>query len=133
MKKIFVAYDNNASLEGWAKCTQGDHQGRKMRGMRLWVGAEAGGWERGSSQRGTGRHRARAPNGCGRTRGKSSAARPRAMDRAKMGCWKSYVLQEAEATGREAKVSWAVGEGVEVHSMQHDLRSAREGGPRRGG
>ena len=125
VKKIFAAYDNDASLEGWAKSTQGDHGGRRIRGMRLWVGAEAGGvgegfepekyWEaQGKSSEWMWEHAG------AELREYVSAARPRATDRAKMGCWKSYVLQEAEATGREAKVSWAVGEGVEVHSMQHD-------------
>ena len=93
--------------------------------MRLRVGAEAGGvgegfepekyWEaQGKSSEWMWEHAG------AELREYVSAARPRATDRAKMGCWKSYVLQEAEATGREAKVSWAVGEGVEVHSMQHD-------------
>ena len=34
--------------------------------------------------------------------------------------WKSYVLQEAEAVGRDAKVAWALDNGVPVHSLQHD-------------
>jgi len=125
VKKIFAAYDNDASLEGWAKSTQGNHAGRKIRGMRLWVGAEAVGvgegfepekyWEaQGKSSEWMWAHAGEE------LREYVSAARPKATERAKMGCWKSYVLQEAEATGREAKVSWAVREGVEVHSMQHD-------------
>ena len=34
--------------------------------------------------------------------------------------WKSYVLQEAEAVSREAKIGWALQRGVPVHSLQHD-------------
>ena len=34
--------------------------------------------------------------------------------------WKSYVLQEAEAVGRDAKIAWAVDHGIPVHSLQHD-------------
>ena len=34
--------------------------------------------------------------------------------------WKSYVLQEAEAVGRDAKIAWAVRHGVPVQSLQHD-------------
>ena len=37
-----------------------------------------------------------------------------------LGVWKSYVLQEAEATGRSAKLEWAAREGARVLSLQHD-------------
>ena len=33
---------------------------------------------------------------------------------------KSYMLQEAEAASREAKLRWAAEEGVRVISLQHD-------------
>jgi hypothetical protein len=34
--------------------------------------------------------------------------------------WKSYVLQEAEACAREAKMAWATREGIRVMNLQHD-------------
>ena len=43
--------------------------------------------------------------------------------------WKSYVLQEAEAVGREAKVQWALRQNVPVLSLQHDaIVTGRWGG-----
>ena len=46
-----------------------------------------------------------------------------------MGLWKSYAQQEAEATGREAKVRWALKEGVSVQSIQHDCVVVGRVGP----
>ena len=34
--------------------------------------------------------------------------------------WKSYVLQEAEACAREAKMAWAARAGIRVMNLQHD-------------
>ena len=34
--------------------------------------------------------------------------------------WKSYVLQEAEACAREAKMAWAARAGIRVLNLQHD-------------
>ena len=34
--------------------------------------------------------------------------------------WKSYVLQEAEACAREAKMAWAARENIRVMNLQHD-------------
>ena len=34
--------------------------------------------------------------------------------------WKSYLLQEAEATSREAKIRWCVANGKKVFGLQHD-------------
>ena len=34
--------------------------------------------------------------------------------------WKSYVLQEAEACAREAKLAWAARAGIRVLNLQHD-------------
>ena len=60
------------------------------------------------------------------------ALRPRATVAASMGVWKSYVLQEAEAAGRSAKLEWAAREGARVLSLQHDGvilgRMGRDGG-----
>ena len=134
VKRIFAAYDNDATLEGWAKKTQGEHGGRRMRGMRLWVGEAAGGrgeefvpeeywkaqqdssewmWENAGED----------------LREYVTEARPRATEKARKGLWKSYVQQEAEATGREAKVRWAREEGVTVQSIQHDCVIVGRVGP----
>ena len=55
--------------------------------------------------------------------------RPKANLKARMGLWKSYAQQEAEATGREAKVRWARKEGVSVQSIQHDCVVVGRVGP----
>ena len=43
--------------------------------------------------------------------------------------WKSYVLQEAEAVGREAKVMWALQRSIPVLSLQHDAVIMGRWGP----
>ena len=74
VKRIFVGYDNDATLEGWAHSTQGNHEGRTMGGVKPWVGVTAAspGW--GSNLANTGVRKRRARGGCGITRGKSSAS-----------------------------------------------------------
>ena len=41
-------------------------------------------------------------------------------ERSRRAAWKSYMLQEAEATSREAKLHWCWCKGVRVISLQHD-------------
>ena len=134
VKRIFAAYDNDATLEGWAKKTQGEHGGRRVRGMRLWVGEAAGG--RGEEFVPEEYWRAQLDssewmwrNAGADLREYVTEARPKATARDRMGLWKSYVQQEAEATGREAKVRWARKEGVTVQSIQHDCVVVGRVGP----
>ena len=45
---------------------------------------------------------------------------PKADERKRRLRWKSYVLQEAEAVAREAKLAWCARHEVRVMSLQHD-------------
>ena len=58
--------------------------------------------------------------GGGAPRVRKGAAAASHTAAASMGVWKSYVLQEAEAAGRSAKLEWAAREGARVLSLQHD-------------
>ena len=40
VKKIFAAYDNDATMEGWMKTTAGDPKGRTVKGLQVRVGQQ---------------------------------------------------------------------------------------------
>ena len=124
-KRIFAGYDNDATLEGWAHSTQGRHEGRTVGGMRLWVGVTATSPGVGFEPREYWRAQKESTKWMWDHAGEElreyvKALRPRATAAANMGLWKSYVLQEAEAVGRSAKLEWAAREGARVLSLQHD-------------
>ena len=105
--------------------TQGRHEGRTIGGVKLQVGVTAtspGIWFKPSdywqAQRASTRWMWEKAGV--ELREYFEKLRPRATTAANMGAWKSYVLQEAEATGRNAKIKWAAAEGIKVLSVQHD-------------
>lgn len=137
VKRIFAGYDNDATLEGWAHSTQGNHEGRTMGGVKLWVGVTAASPGVGFEPREYWRAQKESTRWMWDHAGEElreyvKALRPRATVAASMGVWKSYVLQEAEAAGRSAKLEWAAREGARVLSLQHDGvilgRMGRDGG-----
>ena len=102
--------------------------------MRLWVGAEAGGQGEEFVPEEYWKAQLDSSEWMWRSAGEElreyvTEARPKANLRARMGLWKSYAQQEAEATGREAKVRWAREEGVSVQSIQHDCEVVGRVGP----
>ena len=120
VKKIFAAYDNDSELDSWCKKPAGPIKTRTIRGLTVQVGGSA----------------SFKPEDYWRAQQKSSAWmwenagaevqefikawHPKARLRAHKLKWKSYVLQEAEATSREAKIRWARAQGIPVLSLQHD-------------
>ena len=124
VKKIFAGYDNDATMEGWAKTTSGCPRGRTIKGIQITVGQDGGA---GTVFR---------PEDYWRAQQQSSAwmwehageelrdfvqeRNPTMSMRGRRLTWKSYVLQEAEAVSRGAKIKWARKKGVTVHSLQHD-------------
>lgn len=124
-KRIFAGYDNDATLEGWARDTQGRHEGRTMGRVSLRVGVTASspGVEFKPSDYWRAQKTSTAwmwDHAGAELREYLTQLRPRATAKANMGAWKSYVLQEAEAAGRGAKLEWAEAQGIPVLSIQHD-------------
>ena len=124
-KRIFSAYDNDATLEGWARTAKRDPRGRTVRGLRVQVGQTRPEgattfkpedyWK--AQQRSSEwmwEHAGEELREFMRERYPSTGIRGLRLQ------WKSYVLQEAEAVSREAKIGWALQQGVPVHSLQHD-------------
>ena len=125
MKKIFAAYDNDATLDGWVKNTPGLPRGATMRGVAVKVGEKPGKpgiifkpeeYWKGQQQSSMWMWE----NAGEDLREFMNDRYPKKGLREKRLLWKSYVLQEAEAVGRDAKIAWAVDHGIPVHSLQHD-------------
>ena len=124
VKRIFAGYDNDAGLEGWARHTQGDHGGRKMGDVVVRLEGASGAQEEFRPRAYWQAQQNSTPwmweNAGSELQEYLSELRPGVGRQAKMSMWKSYALQEAEAAGRNAKITWARGAGRQVLSLQHD-------------
>ena len=123
VKCIFASYDNDAQLDGWVKTTKGHPTLRSVEHVQLEVGSG----ERRQTFRPKDYWKAQQLSSAWMWDNAGEELREFMRERhPKMGSrglkllWKSYVLQEAEAVGREAKVMWALQRNIPVLSLQHD-------------
>ena len=119
-KAITSAYDMDSALDAWAR-TYGNPHGRTLRGHT--VALRGGGVfsmeaYRRAQASGTAWMESRLTSMVDFIR---AGRRPGSREYKKAGrTAKSYVLQEAEATARNAKVAWCYANGLRVTDLQHD-------------
>jgi hypothetical protein len=129
-KGVINAYDMGAGIDFWTKIEAWgrDPRKRSLRGVNLVLGDESGPQYKGTKYSVSEYHAAQ-----GRAAQWVAARSESMMDfirahftekqrrekRADLTA-ASYILQEAEATSREAKIKYCVANGIEVLNLQHD-------------
>ena len=120
MKAITSAYDMDSALDAWAR-TYGNPHGRTLRGHTVAL--------RGGGVFSMEAYRRAQANGTAWMESRLTSMvdfiragrRPGSREYKKAGrTAKSYILQEAEATARNAKVAWCHANGLRVTDLQHD-------------
>ena len=117
MKVITNAYDMDAKEDMWEKKYGNPHK-RTIKGMKVNVGTKWFSLEeyRKAQEAGTGWMLARTQ----RMLELLNKVQIDKKHKNRKLMVKSYILQEAEAVSREAKMTWAKGNGIRIMSMQHD-------------
>jgi len=120
MKGTTNGYDMDSGIDAWRKKYKGP-EGRSAKNVRVklkcgeWFSMEEY-WR--AQRKGTEEMKNRSERALRMLRGAAGGDEKAVakVDRT----WKSYVLQEAEATSREAKITWCRENGISVGNLQHD-------------
>ena len=129
-KGVINAYDMGASIDFWQKNKSwgGNPHNRSLKGRRLTLGDESGAQYAGTTYCVGEYHAAQVASGkwveanapsmieCIKAHRSAEQNKKKRADL----CAASYLLQEAEATSREAQIRCCVAQGLEIINLQHD-------------